>query len=419
VFNDTKYLTEPQKDICKALIKQSAASWIEIGMDDLNTYSWDKLITKTVNFIKKYEILYDEVIYKVWSTKEKRVSRLAWNTNGWVFPSGPYGKSNSPDSHEAKYGYGHEEWLFDTSKIIDGFHYGFLEPIRKQQDTYANKSYDVWLYTIDGVSKTRFWIGELKNVEVIDKDAADKIKEVYVNNGWLLEMEEQIISSGANKTGFSDWKGIDLFNVRFKKEDLIVKDPYFELPPNHPIYEQSRYAFVFFKEAFNPTPNTSTPFSFVSSPNNKPPDTTKPETRTFIRTPKSVEVLYLHKAIQERLVELLRKKHGRNNVTPEHPAFAGAKRVDIVVQDEDGKCIFVEIKTYNSAMTSIREAIGQLLEYAFWPDKTNAKELVIVTQKPQDIPELEVYFKHLRKSFNIPLYYQWFDLESNVLSNKI
>jgi len=76
---------------------------------------------------------------------EKRVARLAWNDFGWVMPSGPFGKSEHKDSHEAKHGYGHEEWLFDTSKLIKGFHYGFLEPIRKEQDAYADKIYDVWL----------------------------------------------------------------------------------------------------------------------------------------------------------------------------------------------------------------------------------------------------------------------------------
>lgn len=86
-------------------------------------------------------------------TKEKRVARICWNKYGWVKPSGKEGKSRYKDSHEAQYGYGHEEWLFDIGKTINGYHYGFLEPVRKQQNAYAGNTYDIWLYTINEVSK--------------------------------------------------------------------------------------------------------------------------------------------------------------------------------------------------------------------------------------------------------------------------
>ncbi len=170
---------------------------------------------------------------------EKRVARITWNDYGWIMPSGPYGKSEHKDSHEAIHGYGHEEWLFDTSKIIDGYHYGFLEPVRKEQDAYIGKNYNVWLYTINGVTKKRFWVGEIENLIVIDNAEASNTMKKYFENGWLEEMEEQIKASGANIRGFSNWKGIDLFNVKFKPSDISTNDPYFELDDSHPIYEQS------------------------------------------------------------------------------------------------------------------------------------------------------------------------------------
>ena len=63
------------------------------------------------------------------AANERRMARICWNDNGWVFPSGRLGKSKDKKSHEGKYGYGHEEWLMDTSKLINGYNYGFLEPI--------------------------------------------------------------------------------------------------------------------------------------------------------------------------------------------------------------------------------------------------------------------------------------------------
>lgn len=347
---------------------------------------------------------------------EKRVARLAWNNYGWVMPSGPFGKSKHQDSHEAKHGYGHEEWLFDTSKLIKGFHYGFLEPIRKEQDAYSNKVYDVWLFSINGETKKRFWIGEITNLIVIDKDEADEVKQIYIDKGWLKEMEGQIKESGANEKGFSNWQGVDLFNVKFKPSDIFVNDPYFELSDQHPINEQSRYSFAHFKNDYEiETEEAEDDFDFTSSTDNGEDDK-NPKTKTHHRQPKAVEIVYLHRAISNSLTKVLRQTHGKENTTREHHAGYGANKIDIVVKKK-GQLTFYEIKTYNSLKTSVREAFGQLMEYCFYPNKRKANELIIVTQLPAD-KQTKTYFQHLRDTFNLPIYYQSYDLETKTLSEK-
>jgi len=347
---------------------------------------------------------------------EKRVARITWNDNGWVMPSGTYGKSEHSDSHEAKYGYGHEEWLFDTSKLIKGFHYGFLEPIRKQQDAYSNNLYNVWLYSINGETKKRFWIGEIYNLFVIDKEEAELIKQTYIDNGWFEEMEAQIVESGASAKGFSNWKGVDLFNVKFKPNDIFVNDPYFELSDTHPINDQPRYSFAHFKQEYDIIQEvTEDNFGFKSSSDGDEDDN-DPKVKKHFRQPKAVEIVYLHRAISNSLTKTLRQIHGKKNVTREHPAGYGANKIDIVV-NEKTSMIFYEIKTYNSLKTSIREAFGQLMEYCFYPDKHKAKELIIVTQLQADKQTIS-YFQHLRVTFKLPIYYQSYDIETKSLSPK-
>jgi hypothetical protein len=346
---------------------------------------------------------------------EKRVARLAWNDFGWVMPSGSFGKSEHQDSHEAKYGYGHEEWLFDTGKLIKGFHYGFLEPIAKTQDAFSNKVYDVWLYSINGETKKRFWIGNIENLLVIAQEEADNVKQAYIDKGWFKEMEEQIKASGANEKGFSNWKGVDLFNVKFRPTDVFVNDPYFELQESHPINEQSRYSFGHFKNELEVGTTQEDNFGFVPS-SDKDEDDSNPKTKTHFRQPKAVEIVYLHRAISNSLTKLLRLTHGKTNVTKEHPAGYGANKIDIVVNHKS-EMIFYEIKTYNSLKTSIREAFGQLMEYCFYPNKQKAKELIIVTQLPAD-KQTKAYFQHLRDTFRLPVFYQSYDLDSKTLSDK-
>lgn len=412
-------LTFEQKELCKETIKPSPAAWVEISIDDLGNYSWDKLTEETVAFINRYLTLYDKTIEEVWDLNQSRIARLTFNTNGWIMPSGPYGKSSNPDSHEKRHGYGHEEWLFDTGKLIEGYHYGFLEPIRKQQIAYSGKHYNVWLYTIDGESKKRYWVGEIRNVEVLKKEDAEEIKKKYSELGWIKEMEDQIKASGANHIGFSNWKGLDLFNIRFLPSEIILNDPFFELSPDHPLNEQSRYSFTHFKEEFSVKEDYSNAFAFnAPSKENKSDADDSVKTKLHYREPKIIEITYLHKTISERLIKHLRTLYGFENVTPEHHAGYGANRIDIVLKLKD-KLIFYEIKTYPTLKSSIREAIGQLMEYSLWTNHKKANELIVITQPHWDFEQAKIYFKHLRGLFNIPLYYQSFDIESNILSEKV
>ncbi|MGB3079802.1 MAG: hypothetical protein WBB31_12035 [Saprospiraceae bacterium] len=345
---------------------------------------------------------------------EKRIARLCWNDNGYIMPSGRVGKSKNIDTHEAKYGYGHEEWLFDIGKLINGYHYGFLEPIRKQQDAYANKTYDVLLYNIDGKSKRRYWIGEIKSVEVLSKEHALKIQSTYRKKKWLSEMQEQIKSSNASARDFSRWKGVDLFNIRFKPENLKLNDPYFDVPKNNHLHNLSRYSFTHFTgDLF--IPNMNGVFRFQSSENSYENESDVPETIKYEREPKAIEILYLHKAISKSLTKELKKQYGNENVTPEHPSGTGGCKIDIVVNDK-GKMLFYEIKTYTSMKSSIREAIGQLMEYALWTNQKRAIKFIVVTQPHGDCEQARVYFKHLRDTYKIPLYFQTYDKDRHVLS---
>lgn len=386
-----------------------------------------KYISKTIDKINSQdiEIILDSFDYLIEAyekvefgeeTIEKRIARLTWNDNGWVKPSGLEGKSNDKETHEGKYGYGHEEWLFDTSKLISGYHYGFLEPIRKEQQAYIGKKFNVWVYTIDKETKKRYWIGEIKEIEVIDNNEAERIKEIYIENGWHQEMQNQIIESGANANGFSDWNGVDLFNIKYNPSNLKLNDSYFELPKEHKVYKQHRYSFEKFSEKLDFSNNNK---GFVFDNQNEEEDTKNISiaSKTYTREPKAIEVTYVHKAISDGLKNILKVKFGNKNVKTEVNAGYGNNKIDLVVKHQD-EFIFYEIKSYNSSRTSIREAVGQLLEYCSWTNSRNATKLVVVSQLLGDSEDAKIYIKHIRETFGIPIYFQTFDLSSKELSEE-
>lgn len=120
----------------------------------------------------------------------------------------------------------------------------------------------------------------------------------------------------------------------------------------------------------------------------------------------------LHNDIQNKLFVYLKGKHGAKNVGTEQDTGSGTS-IDVVTQVK-GQTTFYEIKTGTSVRSSIRQAIPQLLEYAFWPAEHRANELVIVSHLPLTA-DGDRYLKFLRAEFNLPLSYRQFDLTTGTL----
>jgi hypothetical protein len=71
---------------------------------------------------------------------------------------------------------------------------------------------------------------------------------------------------------------------------------------------------------------------------------------------------------------------------------------------------FYEIKTAQSPRACLREAIGQLLEYAFWHGGQRATRLIVVGETAIDSDGLE-YLDRLRMQFSLPIEYEHISVE--------
>jgi len=120
------------------------------------------------------------------------------------------------------------------------------------------------------------------------------------------------------------------------------------------------------------------------------------------RTQRELDVHLLHNRMQHDLASHLIAKHGPKNVRVEQPI--GGRSIDLVLCCPGGYW-FYEIKTHLSPRLCLREAIGQLLEYAFWPGGPDVSRLVVVGPSPLD-QDSERYLKTLRSRFSLPLEYE-------------
>lgn len=118
---------------------------------------------------------------------------------------------------------------------------------------------------------------------------------------------------------------------------------------------------------------------------------------------KQLDLNLRHNDLQIALYHRLMSKYGKDNVGTELPSGVGMS-VDVVVRQKS-EYWFYEIKTASSPRACLREALGQILEYAFWPGAQEATRLIIVGESAID-EDAEEYLKRLKKRFSLPIKYE-------------
>jgi hypothetical protein len=341
---------------------------------------------------------------------ESRIARLCWNTNNWESPSGTEGKSSNKDSYEHIHGFGHEEWLFDMSKPVDGYHYSFIEPIGSDgRKTHAGKTYDLSFYSIENMTRKRFWIGEIKNVEVVSEEESERVHAIYVQNGWLDEMVQQLKAVDADFKIFQDALPQNFTTVRFKSSDLNLLDTPREFSKDDPAVASDYYKLK--HKTADPKLKAG---GFIFTPGHK----RKKKTATITHRSNQKSIELVHNQIQDCMFNQLVDVYGVDHVGTELPVGYGGS-VDIAVRlGDSGKHDFYEIKTGIGVRSCIRDALSQLLEYAYYSNQDAVEKLIIVSPNPITT-ESRAYMELLREKFTIPVYYQRFDRESNQLDSEL
>lgn len=129
---------------------------------------------------------------------------------------------------------------------------------------------------------------------------------------------------------------------------------------------------------------------------------------------KYVKVERKHKQMQNALFQLLSDDY-KNLKMEETPDFTSKDKVDIMGKHvASGEKHYFEVKTFN-AKQSIREALGQILEYSHYPQKNNADKLFIVGLGKPTAKD-KAYMNYLRQTYNLPIWYRWYDEKKDILS---
>ena len=390
-----------------------------IEPQELINYNWEELVKETQNFINDFEEHYKNAVKLVWTNGVgvlPKVARLCWNDLGWEKPSGPEGKSDNEDFTFESKGYGHEEWLFDLDRIIDGYHYGFIQAFNKGE--HYGKTYDLHLYSLKRVdNKSRcYWVGRIKKAEVLTKKEQKEVFERYKDEGWYLEMMKELNDVNVLERDLEIVSEEELFNVKFKvDEDVFTRfeEPVFiEYPKEEISKGYSRYGLKDLLKRTLSIDKASGNYNF--KPGHNP---TKTGTSKSVYSKKTVNRTLKHKEIQEHMYIQLSQEYDEQSVGTEVSTGRGTS-IDVVLVQPDKSEWFYEVKTYNQPLACIREAFGQIIEYAMFSKNKHADKLIVVGVNNPSKSEMD-YLNHLRQTTGLNIYYQVFELNEKILLNKM
>ncbi|MEJ0055736.1 MAG: hypothetical protein WDN75_08850 [Bacteroidota bacterium] len=383
-----------------------------IAANELTNYSWDRLIKKTDQFFRDQLENYFALTKKLWP--DERLMRLTWNRNNWEFPSGHKWNIKSQgtnEAHERQYGYGHEEWLFNSRYRINGFQYGYIRGIN-QMGSDEETVDKLLLFTIDPVSKNRYLVGRLNDVEIIERYEPEQVIITPVVTFHLSQMAEELSNVGADVSHFRQvgfvanvrfsWAAAEIFNTpilfnQIKGRQYNRFQPYkIDAPLQKAIDGELRAKA---KLTFQPGKAASSPSYEKSS------------------EAKKTTVQRRHGTITDDLYEfhLLYRGFSPEQLSCEKTRVGG-QIVDFAINANQSFSLF-EVKTASVGLRNVRLAIGQLLEYALLDQTTIIDKLAIVGPADLNKDELE-YFRRIQSTIKLKLEYWSYSFDESMLEKK-
>ncbi len=118
-------------------------------------------------------------------------------------------------------------------------------------------------------------------------------------------------------------------------------------------------------------------------------------------------------------IQEFRRAMGRNRggceITKEWKINQGDRdaRVDVVIETGAGP-IFCEIKVASGVRAAARKAVGQLLEYAHWPNENRSRKWWVVS-KETPIAKDRAYLPRLRSLYQLPVFYRQISIDTGDL----
>lgn len=143
----------------------------------------------------------------------------------------------------------------------------------------------------------------------------------------------------------------------------------------------------------------------------RPGTTVRPASGRATVAERQLNITLRHNLMQAALCQRLIAEHGAQNVRAEQPSGLGTL-IDVALRVGDGQYWYYEIKTASSPRGCLREALGQILEYSFWPGAQEASKLIVCGESALD-DDGAAYLRALQTRFSLPIAYEQITVPSD------
>lgn len=325
------------------------------------------------------------------------VQRVCWNTRGWCLPAGSTDEKGYPGEN----GFGHEEWNFQLEDAVEGCVYGYMYSPPKKDE---GEQFRLHFYAIHPETKQRLLVGSYLEAEVVRESEYRRVLKAFKSKG-ILDRRARELLRVAPAMGLQ--KAREEMSNALERAWLKVKCPVeavklFEPPVRLPLnvgektlsHRFRMFTYVDEAELFKRTD------AFSEDP-----------TDGFTRLDLA-EDGYLRES-RENLKEIVPRHNALSNTLCRwleargiHPVQE-KQGVDIGFRHQ-GASYKVEIKIVYGATTrqSLREAVGQLLEYNHYPGRDQCDVWMVLLDCEPKSEHIE-YVNNLREERGLPLHLLW------------
>ncbi len=322
------------------------------------------------------------------------IARIGWSGNGrWDGPSVGGGVGETPGSFRHDVGFGFEDWFLDFRHALsDGCVYSMLQPVYRSRKAQSGQVLDLLVYTISPDGR-RFYVGRLLAAEVLDRAEALTAYNEFKALGWFAEREDQIRAVKIDVASFAQAAPDEHFSLRFRPEDWRPEpgglreadsgDYICGHGHNRYVLADTQHIAKNVISQWTP-PGTTTLKSVIAS-----------DAAPVPGHPVDLQ----HNRIQNQLFVHLSARY------PGHVSMEKGY-VDIWVDHPDEDAL-IEVKSSLDACSAVREALGQLLEYAWiqpGPAIATTYRLIVAAPAPRS-ERLDSYLATLHERYGLHLEY--------------
>ncbi|AMM13084.1 hypothetical protein AX768_02110 [Burkholderia sp. PAMC 28687] len=321
----------------------------------------------------------------------KKLTRISFNSSGWQRPTGE-ARHQESNSFNKLNGFGFEDWLFRGEWQMDGWRYAFLQGVNKSRRALLKigEPFDVTAFTIEA-NKHRRYVATIREAECLDDKQAAGAVDAFRRNGWLDQMKREIEGVNGNVSAFDDnrWAPF-IVNVRFRVENVEQYNASAYASGTDPVFKLNRYQLYTLPQEGDEV-----------SRHHRMSRPSPPQTQSYLRRAVGPVICTPeHARMQALLMSELAIEFPSARIVCEE------NYVDVTVETSED-LIFFEIKSDLAPRTVLRLAVGQLLEYGFYPQKLQRLPTRLVVVGRNSLSASDAAYLHvLRERFALPLEYR-------------